>query len=128
MWSTSPDARTVSVPPFCAPSGAAVGAGNFATSELTLVLLPPPPPQDDSANASAAISPGVTTQASFDRMLIPFCRGVFSWVNIDGSSLVGAGVEGVLHRVAHEVERQDREQKRQAREHHVPPGVGEDRG
>src|SRR3954471_6922477 len=37
------------------------------------------------------------------------------------------GVQRVLHAVAHEVERQHREQQRHAREEHVPPRRVEDR-
>src|SRR5687767_13160912 len=120
-------AITVRSPPSVALSGAAVGAVNSAGIPVSppplTSSLSSPPPHADTVTASAATIPITISHRSFDRIVLPFGWDEFWSSGSFRSASFLPGIECVLHRVAHEVEREDRQQEGDAGEDHVPPGV-----
>src|SRR3954454_20602638 len=106
----------VMLPPCLPPFGAT--SPEPALELLLLLSLPPPQPTATSSSAASAASarPLITLLiggGSF-RSLCKGCSGV--------GSLGRARVEGILESVADEVEGEDGQEEREAREGHVPPG------
>src|ERR1019366_3877873 len=125
MCSKSSWLSTLSVPPFLPPlcaSVAGVSTPLGALPELLELELLELEPQAASASAN---TPASATRAT---VLIDLVMGPPLAVLGPAGSPGGPWIQGILQAVAEQVERQNGQQQRDARESHVPPGGVEDGG